>query len=101
MRHLAKMGREIRKFLIVAGQKLRDKERDFEDEGFLYKTPVSVLNLINYKFRPFHFEIKITLYGKTHSFVFRSLLVLVRNCQQDNKERVMKDTYFRNLKIHF
>ena len=31
------MGREIRKFLFLAGEKLRDKERDFEDEGFLDK----------------------------------------------------------------
>ena len=58
MRHLAEMGREIRKFLSLAVQKLRDKEREFEDEGFPDKVPVFVLNLINYKFRPFHFEIE-------------------------------------------
>lgn len=67
------MGREIRKFLFFAGQKLRDKKRDFEDEGFLNKIPVSVLNLINYKFRPFHFEIeeKMTLFcieRRTHLY---------------------------------
>ena len=74
MRHLAKMVREIGKFLFLAGQKLRGKERDFEDahEGFLYKIQV-VLNLINCKFRPFHFDIeeKMTLFcmeRRTHLY---------------------------------
>ena len=78
MRHLAKMGREIGKFLFLACQKLRDKERDFEDEGFLDKILVSILTLVNYKFRPFHFEIEekmvlVSVEKRTHLYSEASL----------------------------
>jgi len=48
MRHLAKMSREIWQFLFLAGEKLRDKERDFEDEGFLDKMKLKVMKDKNF-----------------------------------------------------
>ena len=57
MRHFAKMAGEIRFFLYQADTKWKDKERLSEDYGFIYRSPVSDLDLSDYDICPFNFEI--------------------------------------------
>ena len=99
------LGREIRKFLFLAGPRLRGQRAGF----WRWRLPLQNSGL-RFKFHQLQLQVPslplwnlktndVILYGKTHSFVFRSLFVLVRNYQQNNQQRTGNERYeFKQLK---